>query len=226
MAEETPGDGWVWVAFGPEHRLIISFAVGPRNEATARELVGDMVTRLDGPLPLFVSDGYKVYAQMLLEFYGVEFTPPLTGKPGRPAIPRLVPPPELRYGQVVKHRKKNRVVHVEKRVVFGGDSVNMKDISTSKVERQNLNFRSNNRRLTRKSIGFSKRHREHYDHVALQVAEHNIVRPHLGLRVRNSIQTEVRKWIKRTPAMAAGLTNHIWSLKELLTFPLHKISVC
>ena len=185
-----------------------------------------MKTRLVGPLPLFVSDGYKVYAQMLLEFYGVEFTPPPTGKPGRPAVSRLIPPPELRYGQVVKHRKKNRVVHVEKRVVFGGDLVDMTDLTTSKVERQNLNFRSNNRRLTRKSIGFSKRYREHYDHVALQVAEHNIVRPHLGLRVRNPVLTDVKKWLQRTPAMAAGLTNHIWSMKELLTFCLHKISVC
>ena len=224
MAEEASGEAWVWVAFAPEHRLIVSFATGLRNEDTARRLIYDMGKRLDGPLPLFISDGYNVYAQMLLEFYGVELTPPRTGLPGRPAGPQLVPPPDLRYAQVVKHRKKRRIVQVDKRVVFGGSSVSLDEISTSKVERQNLNLRTDNRRLTRKSIGFSKSRKEHHHQVALQIADHNIVQPHLGLRTRDPNPTGLRRWIQRTPAMAAGLTNRIWSMLELLSFQLHRIS--
>ena len=176
-----------------------------------------MAGRLERPLPLFVSDGYDLYRRMLLEQYGMEFTPPRTGLPGHPAGPRLVPPPDLRYAQVVKHREGRRVVKVDRRVLFGGEGITTEMITTSKVERQNLNFRNNNRRLTRKTICFSKAMAAHHQHVALQVADHNLVRPHLSLRERLPDHCRPRRWSRRTPAMVAGLTDHIWSLPELLS---------
>jgi len=218
MAEEPSGDGWVWTAFAPEFRLIVSCVAGPRDEGTAKALIQDMASRLMHPLPLFVSDGYDLYGRMLLEQYGTEFTPPPTGLPGRPAGPQLIPPPDLRYAQVVKHRKGRHLVKVEKRVVFGGSGIPDELISTSKVERQNLNFRNDNRRLTRKTICFSKTLNAHQQQIALQEADHNLVQPHLALRMRCPEYLRPTRWSKRTPAMAAGFTDRIWKLQELLSY--------
>jgi uncharacterized protein YhbP (UPF0306 family) len=84
------------------------------------------------------------------------------------------------------------------------------------VERSNLNQRLNNRRLTRKALGFSKAMYMHEAQIWLSMGYYHFVRPHSSLIILSDDGTDL---IQKTPAMAAGVTDHIWSIKELLTFP-------
>jgi IS1 transposase. len=120
---------------------------------------------------------------------------------------------------------KGRVVDVSTEVVFGKMSEVMqaikkspvsKHINTSFVERNNLTMRERNRRLTRKTTGFSKRKRFLVASLNIFLAIYHFVKPHKGLRIR--VDQEDRKWIQRTPMMAANITDHIWTVKELVIY--------
>jgi IS1 family transposase len=147
---------WMWVSFAPESRLIIDFVLGPRKQYVADELIDITDKHLSDSKPFFVTDGLKFYAKTLLKKYGewVEF--PRTGKKGRPKKPALIPDKGLKYAQVIKNRQGKRLREVEKRVIFG-QNIDQREISTSLLERQNLTFRQDNNRISRKTIGFSKR---------------------------------------------------------------------
>ena len=144
---------------------------------------------------------------------------PRTGRPGRPRRPKLVAAPTLRYAQVVKQREeRGRLVGVSRRVVFG--AVPLERVHTAYIERQNLNYRHENRRLTRKSIAFSKTVAALGHQLEFHQAHHNLVRPHRTLAERVDVPSQRRvrrRWAKRTPAMAAGLTDHMWTLRELMS---------
>ena len=130
--------------------------------------------------------------------------------------------PQLLYGQVLKQLdERHRITHVEKRIVYG--SVPLADITTSSLESQNLNFRHENRRLTQKTIAFSKKRDTLKDQLSLYQATFNLTRPHRGLARKSEqpiVGWSMKKWQPVTPAMAAGLTNHVWSLEELLSYKL------
>lgn len=169
--------------------------------------------------PLWISDGLDAYGTALQARHCVLQTFPRTGRPGRPRRPKLVASPTLRYAQVVKQRDdRHRLVGVSKRVVFG--DVPLDQVHTVYVERQNLNYRHENRRLTRKTMAFSKTAEGLGHQLELHQAHHNLARPHRGLaqRVDVPITGRVRRrWAKRTPAMAAGLTDHVWTMRELMS---------
>lgn len=226
MAEgETGNDGtiWVWIAFAPEHRLILALVVGPRTQETAHEVVGRTATVLAGPLPLFASDGLDHYRVALFERWHLEVPYARTGRRGRPRNPARHPRPDLRYVQVVKRREGRRLVEVSRRVVFGkAEEIPREAICTSLLERLNLTMREDNAPLSRKTLAFGKDEDELRAHLALYVAYYHFVRPHLSLRAPLPVPIPVRgrtsrRWQRRTPAMATGLTDHVWSLRELLT---------
>jgi len=122
----------------------------------ARSLLEGVKGRLGGRTPeLITSDEYAAYPEVILEVFGEEVTPPRTGKPGRPAGPRTVPPVGMCYATVHKTREKNRVVSVEQRVIFGALPAGTK-ASTSYLERQNGTDRHRNARKGRKTYRFSK----------------------------------------------------------------------
>jgi len=101
-------------------------------------------------------------------------------------------------------------------------------ISTSFLERQNLNFRHDNRRLTRKTIAFSKKDQDLLYQLNFYKAYHNLVRPHRGLRgaINEKVIGKVtRKWRKVTPAVSAGIADHVWSLRQLMTYRVPPIIV-
>ncbi len=120
------------------------------------------------------------------------------------------------------------MVEVKRQVLFGSEEdlirIRQTDgggsrINTAYVERDNLTSRQNNGRLVRKTLSHSKRKDSLEQHIDFEDAVHNLVRPHRALRVRLARPTaQGRLWAPRAPAMAAGLTDRIWTLEELLSY--------
>jgi IS1 family transposase len=146
---------WMWVAFASETRLIVAFTIGPRKQYVADKLVKLTDDCLSKNKPVYVTDGLKFYKVALLNQYELRINYPKTGKRGRPRNPKIVPPDYLNYAQIVKKRKGGKLQKVEKNIIFG-EGIEQSAISTSLIERQNLTFRQDNNRVSRKTIGFSK----------------------------------------------------------------------
>ena len=175
----------------------------------------------DHPWPVFCSDQLKAYPQAFKKHFGNAEIPPYQGRGRPPTRPRIRIDPGLKVGQVVKHRRRGRVAEVTYRSVYG----KMEDgtISTSGVERGNLTIRQTNGRMERKTLHFSKTFQDHRKAQVFNDACYNFVRPHKSLRLK---QPEgLRKWKLRTPAMAAGLTDHVWALEELLTYRISPLDM-
>ena len=188
----------------------------------------------DGHIPFFTSDALPHYADALLEVYGVCDTPPRQGTRGRVPKPRRYPPPNLCYAVVVKERAHGRVIHVTTRSVYGTTeqvaaalrtSPVSSTINTYGVERNNLTVRQHARRLGRKVNAFSKDQDDLEDQLTLALAYYHFVVPHHSLRQRLSHPLPAKghngsskKWKPMTPAMVAGLTDHVWTMDELLSF--------
>jgi IS1 family transposase len=223
--ENQRGDCWDHVALDPESRLVVSLVVGKRTEEATHTLVRDFHQRTSGRvMRLMTSDEYPVYAAAIRETYGQVVTPPRTGRRGRPRKPYLVVPPEVTYATVHKERENNRVVKVSTRVVFGTllavalallASAVSGAVNTCFVERHNGTDRNRCSRKVRKSYAFSKDWDTHRAATMFSYFSYNFCWPVETLRERD---TEGR-WRKRTPAMAAGLTDHVWSLPEWLAIP-------
>ncbi len=217
--EEFEDDGtWIWVSMAPECRLVLSHSVGERNRVMARELVAKTAKRL-ASMPLFVTDGLRFYASALREQYGrwIRFKP--TGKRGRPRKDRLVPDENLKYAQVIKIRLDGRLKEVVKKTVFGKD-VETKLISTSLVERLNLSLRQENNRISRKTIGFSKKVEGLRNQMNLYFANYNFCRRHGSLKQSNC----AGKMETCTPAKYLGLIDRNLTMNELLAIPCYKRS--
>lgn len=223
------GKRWLWVSYAPEYRLILSIIIGQRTQAFSDQLIYETISSLAiGIFPIFVSDGLDHYGVSLLAMFHIVRNFEKTGQRGRPRKPKLLPLPELKYAQYVKERENNRVVSVSKRIVYGDSNVIPdKVISTSKIERQNLNLRNENRRLTRKTLAFSKSDTDLKYHRIFYKAYSNLVRANRALYqpIDEQVKGKVRrKWLKRTPAMSYGIADHVWSLKELLTYRIKIMS--
>jgi IS1 family transposase len=206
-------------------KLAVSLVIGPRTQKSAEALWSDVAQRTDRVVPaLITTDEYRVYAGAILTTYGIPQAVPRTGRPGRPRKPRLVPPKALVYAMVHKLRRKGRVVKVTIRRVFGtarqlaqalARSAVSRHVNTSFVERFNATVRQHNSRKARKVYTFSKAFEQHQAMSWFALSYYNFCRPHLGLRLR-----EEGRWCARTPAMAAGLTDHVWSIREFMDCPL------
>ena len=200
-----------------ECRLVLSHVVGERSQKSADRLVNRTAQCLKA-LPLFVTDGLKFYKIALLRQYGMVQSFVKTGKRGRPRLPRLIPNKLLKYALIIKHRSGRILTRVEKKVIFG-ENIDPKMVSTSYIERQNLTYRQDNNRISRKTIGFSKEEEPLDRQMTLYFANFNFCRKHRSLRYRD--ENGITKF--NSPAKQAGLIDHVWCLKELLTFPYHKI---
>jgi IS1 family transposase len=223
--ERRRGDCWDHVALDPESRLVVSLVIGKRTEDATHALVGDFRRRTGGRvMRLMTSDEYPVYATAIREAYGRVVTPPRTGRPGRPRKPYTVVPPEVTYATVHKARENNRVVDVSTRVVFGTlaavalalvASAVSRAVNTCFVERHNGTDRNRCSRKVRKSYGFSKDWEVHRAATAFSYFSYNFCWPVETLRERDADG----RGRPRTPAIAAGLTDHVWSLAEWLAYP-------
>lgn len=211
---------WMWVAFAPNSRLIVAFIIGPRKQYVADELVKLTDDCLSENIPVYVTDGLDFYRVALLNQYGVRIEYPRTGKRGRPKNPKIVPPDNLNYAQVVKKRKGGKLQKVTKKVIFG-ENIKQSEISTNLIERQNLTFRQDNNRVSRKTIGFSKVAKWLVNHMKLYCTHFNFCREHGGLKYKDERGVKC----KNTPAREAGITDSKWTLRELLTFKCFKTPI-
>ena len=235
---ETYGDAWVWVAFAPVWRIVLAFVIGKRTQENANLLLDRVVYVTDDHIPFFTSDQLSHYKTALLHTYGLWHQPQRQGKRGPHPKPRLIAPPDLLYAQVVKTREKGRVVAVDTKIVFGteqeiadllANSLVSQTINTSFVERDNLTQRQSNRRLTRRTNGFSKDMSWFEKQLWLSLAYYHLVLPHHSLRQPLPEPEPTRgtgtprKWKPVSPAMAAGITDHVWTITELLSYrvPFH-----
>jgi hypothetical protein len=211
-ADWFAGDQWDFVALDPDSRLVLEVVVGRRIAENAVLLLEGVKRRLGGrPPALVTSDELPAYKEALLAVFGERVVPPRTGKPGRPAGPRVVPPAGLRYTTVHKTRRKGRVVGVESRAVFGPAG----PASTSYLERQNGTDRRRNARKARKTYRFSKDWGVHEAVTCFTLYSYNFCWPVRTLRAESA----KGRWQARTPAMAAGLADHAWDLEEWASLP-------
>lgn len=182
------GDVWTWTAICADTKLIASWMVGRRDGDAAKEFIADLAGRLANRVQL-TTDGHKPYLQAVEAAFGVDvdygMLTKLYGEPKGKSAERKYSPGEC-CGAI-------------KGAVCGNpDDIH---ISTSFVERQNLTMRMSMRRFTRLTNGFSKKVDNHMHAIALHFMYYNFGRIHKTLRV--------------TPAMEAGISDHVWSLEEI-----------
>ena len=184
-------------------------------------MLRDLVLRTGGRKPLFVSDELPHYATILAELYHKMVPVAPTGKCGRPKNPQRIIDPDLDYATVHKTRENGRVTEVSCRVIFGTEEsverrlVNSPSskINTSYVERSNLDWRLWDAHLVRKSPTVARSIRWLKAKFAICVSFYNLIRPHGTLS-----RGQDRVFRPKTPAMAANITDHLWSISELLEY--------
>jgi IS1 family transposase len=221
---------WVWTAMDPTSKLLVVVDVGSRTLAMAQRVVHQVSAMLaPGRVPLFLTDGLKEYMTALLSHFGTWTQPERRHATGPRPQPRWMPLPSLLYAQVVKSYRRRRLVGVKHRVVFGTqlaiEQVLMAcgwRINTAFVERLNLDIRQRVAAVGRRVNTLCKGADGWLDQLALFQTYHNFVLPHASLRQPSLIPKvtngsgSAKVWRPCTPAMAAGLTDHVWSLKEVL----------
>ncbi len=189
--DPTIGDCWTWTAIEAESKLLISYMVGGRDSEYAMMLMDDLRGRIANRIQL-TTDGHTPYLSAVEESFGADIDYSMLIKlygepPHSPEAARRYSPSEC--------------VGTRKGKITGNPDP--KHVSTSYVERQNLTMRMSIRRFTRLTNAYSKKIENHSYAVDLHVMYYNFVRQHASLN----------KW---TPAMAAGLSDHIWDMGEIV----------
>ncbi len=195
---EGQGDLWTFTAIDADSKLMVSWLVGQRTNESARRFVQDIADRVANRIQL-TTDGHPMYltaVERAFKWNGCDFAQ-LVKTYGQTQVSE---DPTRRYSPAI-------CTGAEKTWIMGDPD--MDKVSTSYVERANLSIRMQNRRFTRLTNAFSKKAENHAHAVSLYFMFYNYCRAHQTL-------TKAAKGIKTTPAMAAGLTDHVWSIKEIL----------
>ena len=186
-APEDAGDAWTWTAIDADSKLLVSWLVGQRNTDSALRFVDDLKSRLANRVQL-TSDGHRPYLTAVDTIFGSDVDYAMLHK-----IYGASPQGDKRYSPAI-------CIGAQKRRVTGRP--NPKHISTSYAERANLTMRMHMRRFTRLTNAFSKKVENHVAAVALHTMFYNFVRVHQTLKI--------------TPAMAAGVTDRLWEISDLV----------
>ncbi len=232
LARLSRSPHWVWTAIDPVTKLLLTIDIGDRTLAMAQRVVHQVVQVLaPGCVPLFLTDGFKAYTTALLTHFGQWVQPPRRQAQGPAPKPRWRPLPQLLYAQVVKTVRRRRLVRVRHRVVFGTlEAVQQVlaacgwQINTAFIERVNLSMRQHVAAVGRRVSTLCKGEEGLRQQLALYHTYYNFCLPHVSLR-QALPQPEpthgtgsAKRWRPWTPAMAAGLTDHVWTLREVLLF--------
>ena len=182
------GDTWTWTGLDADTKLCVSYLVGGRDGLWAKEFMEDCARRIKGRVQV-TTDGHKAYLEAVEDAFGADIDYAQLQKIyGAPTDAEM-----RRYSPA-------QCIGADMKVVSGDPDP--KHISTSYVERHNLTMRMGMRRFTRLTNGFSKKVENHIAMVAIHAVYYNFARIHKTLRI--------------TPAMAAGLSDHVWSLEEIV----------
>src|SRR6266567_2861618 len=223
---------WVWGAIDPVTKVLLAIDVGERTLAMAQRVVHQVTQVLaPGCVPLFLTDGFKAYTTALLTHDGQWVQPPRRQAQGPTPKPRWMPLPQLLYAQVVKTVRRRRLVDVRHRVVFGTlEAVHQVlatsgwQINTAFVERLNLSIRQHVAAVGRRVSTLCKGADGMRQQLTLYHVYYNFCLPHTNLRQPLPLPEPTNgtgsamQWRPCTPAMAAGLTDQVWSLREVLLF--------
>ncbi len=185
------GDVWTWTAIDADTKLVPCWLVGLRGASYAYEFMSDLKSRLANRVQI-TTDGHKVYLWAVEDAFGADVDYAMLVK---------------LYGQELESETKYspaKCIAAEPHVIQGNPDP--AKISTSFAERQNLTMRMNMRRFTRLTNGFSKKLENHIYALALYFMHYNFARPHKTLAYP----------YPRTPAMAAGVSDHIWEIEEIV----------
>jgi IS1 family transposase len=186
-APEGAGDIWTWVGIDADTKLVVSWYIGARDSEAAMTFMDDLAPRLASRVQL-TSDGHKPYLEAIEGAFGGDIDYAMLVKIYGPA-----PEGQRRYSPAI-------CTGAHKYRVEGNPDP--KHVSTSYVERQNLNIRMGNRRMTRLTNAFSKKAENHAHMMAIYFMHYNFVRIHQTLKV--------------TPAMAAGVTPKLWEMSDMV----------
>jgi hypothetical protein len=179
--------------------------------------------------PLFLTDGFREYLIALVTHYGQWIQPECRQTKGPKPKPRWIPLPGLLYAQVIKSYRRRRIVGITHRVIFGAaetiESILAKrgwKINTSFIERLNLEFRQHVAAIGRRVNTLCKHEAGLRQQLAIFHTYHNFVLPHASLRLplpdlMDTVESG-KRWQPQTPAMAAGLTARVWSLRDVLMY--------
>lgn len=214
---ETDESGTFWIStiLDMDSRLRVAHGID-KDETQATENAFRVLQQRGHPEapPPLISDGWGGIDDALINVYGR--VPEYSGK-GRPPT-RPKPARDWLYMQMIKHRDEHgHLLNIELKAVWGklSELIALLGKSTAYIERSNLTARIFNARLTRKTLAFSKDLDCHKAAVIWEDAYYNWIHPHKSLRLEIRDDPK-RKWSSQTPGMAAGLTEHIWTVKELL----------
>jgi IS1 family transposase len=188
------GDVWTWVAIDPDTKLVATYLVGDRGTEACGIFATDLRARIATPRPQITTDGHPAYVNAIADAFGPEVDYAMLVKQYGVDDNESASPTARRYSP-------NKVTGEEVRVIQGDPDPDK--ISTSFVERQNLTMRMSMRRFTRLTNGFSKKVENLAAAVSLHFMFYNFARPH-GSLGRNM-----------TPAMASGISNHVWTCEEI-----------
>ena len=216
---------WVWVAMDPITKWLLTLDVGDRTLAMTQRVVHQVVQVLaPGCVPLFLTDGCKEYTTALLTHYGPWIQPPRRQAQGPAPKPRWMPLPQLLYAQVIKTTRRRRVVQVSHRVVFGMKAAVERvlavcgwRINTAFVERIHLSLRQHVAAIGRRTTTLCKGEDGLRQQLALYQTYDNFCLPHVRLRLPlpqpepTNGTGSTKQWRLCTPAMVAGLTDHVWT---------------
>jgi IS1 family transposase len=223
---------WVWTAMDPDSKLLLVIDVGTRTLEMALRVVHQVVQVLaPGCAPLFLTDGFNEYRTAILAHFGHWMQPERRQAKGPRPKPRWMLFPELLYAQVVKSYRRRRIVGVTYRGALGTMervpqvlSACGRKINTAFVERLNLDIRQRVAAVGRRVNTLCQGEDGLRQQLVVYHAYYNFCLPHASLRQSLLVPAptngrgSAKVWRPCTPAMAAGLTDHVWSLKEVLLY--------
>lgn len=226
-ADAQRGDCWDHVAIDAEHRLVLCVVPGKRTAENCQKAVDEVRDRMDGKIPrLITTDQYPSYKVAIQNTYGKRVVPlaVLPKRPGRPRVEKKVVPQALNYAVVHKHRENDRIVRIEPEIIFGTEqsvaaalaqSKVSSAVNTSFLERHNGTDRHRDARKARCTYCFSKDLTMHMALTFFLMYSYNFCWPVRTLAIKGDGGVKQ----PQTPAMSAGLADHVWSMAEWATFP-------